>query len=384
MTVKTWHFTAVDSWFFGSGKPMNAGESSWIDSQFPPTGLTLQGAIRAAVLYYTHADLEKFTQGDPCLPDGGSLITEIGCAKSLGNLNLTGAFIYLNDELLLPAPLDLMSNAQQHALLKPATTPINCDLGKICLPSIETSGYKVSENCYINHHDMAKLLNGETEGIKLIPLFTDNPDDKNALADKEPKIGLALDNKTRNNIEGMLFAIAPVRPRKDVSLRVRVQGIEDNHRPQKTFLQKLGGEGKLASISVSNDDIKMPTHAQISPDGENIRFKLVFTQPALMPVEGWLPESFSFTQLAKQDCWTGQLNNCHVTIISACIGKPIKLGGWDLIQQSSKTYQAYIPAGSVYFCEAQAKDEAAILKLHDTKLGNKCEYGFGHVLVGRW
>lgn len=382
MTQRTWQFTAADSLFFGAGKPMNAGESAWIDSQFPPTGLTLQGAIRTAVLYCNNADIDAFTKGDPCLPDGGSLEDEIGDATRMGKLELTGPFLHRDGELLFPAPLDLMSNAQhERALLKPAETGISCDLGNIRLPEIkDKKGYKVSENRYINHHDMAKLLNGDTTDIKLIPLFTDNPDD-NALADKEPKIGLARDNKTRNSVEGMLFAIAPVRPRQDVCLRVRVQGIEPKHLPQKTVLQKLGGEGKLAGINVSDDDIKMPA-AQITEVGGIVRFKLVFTQPALMPVDGWLPEGFA--QSKEKDCWTEQPKSCEFTIISACIGKPVKMGGWDLTQHQSKTHKAYIPAGSVYFCEAQAKDKEAILQLHDTKLGDNREYGFGHVLVGRW
>ena len=352
MTKRTWQFTAADSLFFGSGKPMNAGESAWIDSQFPPTGLTLQGAIRTAVLYCTEADIKAFTDGDSCLPDGGSLKTEIGDATSMGKLDLTGPFLHCNGELLFPVPLDLMSNAQHHrTLLKPAAKAISCDLGNIRLPTIEGKGYKVSENCYVKHSDMAKLLKGETGGIELIPLFTDNPDDK-ALTDKEPKIGLARDNLTRNSLEGMLFAIAPVRPRKDVSLQVRVQGIEPNHLPQKTVLQKLGGEGKLASINVSDEDIKMPD-AQITEVSGTVRFKLVFTQPALMPVAGWLPDGF--VQSEEKECWTGPLKSCEFTIISACIGKPVKLGGWDLKQHQSKTHKAYIPAGSVYFCEAQAK-----------------------------
>jgi len=382
MTIRTWQFNAADSLFFGAGKPMNAGESSWIDSQFPPTGLTLQGAIRTAVLYCTEADIDAFTHGKPCLPDGGGLKAEIGDATELGKLELTGPFLHDNGELLFPAPLDLMSNAQnQRALLKPATKPTACDLGNIRLPAVDGKGYKVSENCYVNHQDMAKLLNGETDGIELIPLFADNPKDL-ALADKEPKIGLARDNKTRNYEEGMLFAIAPVRPRKDVSLLLRVQGIAPEHLPQQASLQKLGGEGKLAGIFVSDEDIKMPPPARITPDGETVRFKLVFTQPALMPVDGWLPEGFALS--AEKDRWAGQLKACEVAIISACIGKPVKLGGWDLKARSSKTHQAYIPAGSVYFCEAQAKDREAILQLHDTKLGKNREYGFGHVLVGRW
>lgn len=137
----------------------------------------------------------------------------------------------------------------------------------------------------------------------------------------------------------------------------------------------------MAGISVSDEDIKMPP-AQITPDGETVRFKLVFTQPALMPVDGWLPEGFALS--VEKDRWIGQLRFCEVAIIFACIGKPLKLGGWDLKAGSSKTHKAYIPAGSVYFCEAQAKDREAILQLHDTKLGGNCEYGFGHVLVGGW
>lgn len=382
MTIRTWQFTAADSLFFGAGKPMNAGESAWIDSQFPPTGLTLQGAIRTAILYCNDADIDAFTKGLKCLKEHTvSLQAEIGDAKGMGKLELTGPFLHDNGKLLFPVPLDLMSNAQHHrVLLKPAAEAISCDLGNIRLPTIEGKGYKVLENRYVNHSDMAKLLNGEISEIELIPLFTDNPEDK-ALADKEPKIGLARDNLTRNSLEGMLFAIAPVRPRQGVSLRMRVQGIEPKHLPKKAFLQKLGGEGKLARICVSDEDITMPA-VQITPVGETLCFKLVFTQPALMPVDGWLPDGF--VQSAKKEGWAGQLNYCQVTLISACIGKPVKLGGWDLNQHQSKTHQAYIPAGSVYFFEAQAKDKEAILQLHDTKLGDNRQYGFGHVLVGRW
>lgn len=359
---------------------MNAGESYWIDSQFPPTGLTLQGAIRTAVLYYTGADIDAFTTGDPCLDDGGSLKNEIGSAKSLGNLKLTGPFLHNNGELLFPAPLDLMSNRYgQRALLKPANIATECDLGRIRLPAVDGEGYKVTENSYVNHHDMAKLLNGEADGVEQIPLIAVSAEEK-GLADKEPKMGLARNNRTRTSEEGMLFSIAPVRPRPGIGLSLRVQGIEPEHLPQQAFLQKLGGEGKLTGICVSDKDIIMPK-ARITQQGETLRFKLVFTQPALMP-DGWLPESF--VQAANKEYWFGPLNACEVAIISACIGKAEKLGGWNLENGSSKTHKAYIPAGSVYFCEAQAKDRESILKLHDTKLGDNCEYGFGHVLVGCW
>jgi CRISPR-associated protein Cmr3 len=392
MTSKTWQFCATDSLFFGGGKPMNAGESAWIDSQFPPTGLTLQGAVRTAVLYYTDADINAFVDGKPCLKDGGSLAEEIGNAHCLGQLDLTGPFFYRHGELLLPVPLDLMRKQDEYALLKPAPQATVCDLGAIRLPRLNQGGFKTPENAYISHNDMATLLAGDSPAIhpiSLLPTYAHQSDRHaaktaaEALADKEPKVGLARDNQTRANLDGMLFAIAPIRLRTGVSLRLRVSGIKPEHLPDQPFLQKLGGEGKLARIEVNAAAITMPA-PQVSTDANKIRFKLVFTQPALMPVAGWLPEGFQAIKQNGVDVWQGPLNGCTVTLISACIGKPIKLGGWDLQQHQSKGHRAYIPAGSVYFCEAQASDADAIIRLHDTKLGLNTQYGFGHVLVGRW
>ncbi len=384
MDCSIWQFHALDSLFFGSGKPMNAGESSWIDSQFPPTGLTLQGAVRTAVLYFTNADIEKFKEGLACLPNnGGSLSDEIGSATSFGNLNLTGPFFQQDQELLFPVPLDLMVNKTSKALLKPGK-PIHCDLGHIRLPAIANGGgFKTIDSAYLSRADMAKLLRGEKDDISFFPLFSDQPKEL-TLADKEPKVGLARNNQSRTHQDGMLFAIAPVRLRQNVSLVLQVQGISPKYTPQQSVMQRLGGEGKLANISVSPNALAFPTMPELKAEGGKIRFKLVFTQPALMPEQGWLPEGFAKNQKDGVDLWSGSLNECDFEIISACIGKPLKLGGWDLAKHESKPHQAYIPAGSVYFCEAAAQFKENIQQLHNSKLGKNTEYGFGHVLVGCW
>ena len=398
MTSKIWEFSAADNWFFGSGNPMNAGESGWRESQFPPTGLTLQGAIRTAVLYFTGADIENFKKGLDCLPEnGGSLLAEIGCAKSLGALDLAGPFLSRNNELLFPVPLDLLYkakhareiNAPAYVFLKPATTSVECDLGHVHLPVMNSSGYKVLENHYLGYADMLKALKGEGDGLKPIPLFSDeaNPSRKHceSLADKEPKVGLARDNQTRLNKDSMLFSISSVRPRAGLSLKSRVRGISPAHTPPPSgFLQQLGGEGKLAEINITDcraDNFQIP-EKQLKIVDKKLRFKLVFIQPALMPVAGWLPENFDSEP--TEAGWVGELNHSPVTIVSACIGKSLKFGGWDLEKSESKPHQAFIPAGSVYFCEAEKQYLPQIEKLHDSKLGDKQQLGFGHVLLGLW
>jgi CRISPR-associated protein Cmr3 len=383
MATTVWRFEAADTLFFGTGKPMNAGESSWIDSQFPPTGLSLQGAVRTAVLYSTNADIDAFIKGEDCLPNnGGSLKAEIGDASSFGNLDLLGPFFQYKDELLFPVPLDLMCKQQQYTLLEPSEQAVRCDLGRVRLPSLKASGYKITENAYVSCSDMAKLLNGETDGIRIIPLYSKTQADI-SLADKEPKVGLARNNRYRTHQEGMLFTIAPVRLRRDVKLLLQVRGIAEEHLPKQAFLQKLGGEGKLAGIHIDMAGLTMPD-VRYALVEEKIHFKLVFTQPALMPEQGWLPEGFKQICDGDIDCWEGVFNGCHVRILSACIGKPQKIGGWDLHRHESKPHQVYIPAGSVYFCEGDAKDLASIKQLHNSKLGLHSVYGFGHVFVGRW
>lgn len=49
-----------------------------------------------------------------------------------------------------------------------------------------------------------------------------------------------------------------------------------------------------------------------------------------------------------------------------------------------KPLRSFIPAGSVFFCEAEADQEEAVRTLHNSKIGQETEYGFGHILIGKW
>jgi len=388
MTATLWHFSAMDSLFFRDGSPMNVGESAWVDSLFPPTGQTLQGAIRAAILDYLDADIEKFQNGVNCLPDGGSLKEEIGDAGSLGSLRLSGPFISRDGQLFFPAPLDLVKNkAGEFGLLVPSYDYIRSDIGTIRFPGIIGRGYKTQQGNFISQANLDNILQNRVDGLEPVPLIAESPRHP-GLADREPKIGLGRDNSKRQHIDGMLFAIAPVRPRPEVNFVVEVRGVKNGHHPDTGFLQKLGGEGKLAHISVGGTlDLPSP-HINQNEDGR-LRFKIVCTSPVLLEPGLLVPVGRTIQKRQQASSsplplWQGNFEQCRLEVITACIGKPNKIGGWNMQEWRPKPLRSFIPAGSVFFCEAEADQEEAVRTLHNSKIGQETEYGFGHILIGKW
>lgn len=249
---------------------------------------------------------------------------------------------------------------------------------------------------------MERYLAGDLKGIlppkdrqdvaaTLWPLFPDKPEDA-ALADREPKIGLERNDGTRTAEEGMLYSIAFVRLRQGVALALFVEGLESVIQSKSNWLQPLGGEGKLAGLTVSKKPPGWPAIPQFKQDARGIRFKLAQTTPALFDIDGnrcgkqmsWLPDGFTEKAENGVTSWAGVFgNNIECQVVSACIGKPQKIGGWNIANNRPRNLTCYVPAGSVYFCRAKA-DQLEIKQLHGSKIGLETEYGFGHVLVGTW
>jgi CRISPR-associated protein Cmr3 len=388
--VKTvWKFEALDTLFFRDSRPMNAGESVWIESQFPPTGRTLQGAVRTAVLNHQAVTYHDFLNASEPHP----LKTEIGDADSLGKLSLTGPILSKEDLSFFPAPLDLVCSQQggetSFALLKPATRPVLSDLGRIRFPRLSKDagpGYKPLSGYCVDQSGMERLLksNIDAELFSHLRLLASSNRYDNPIICREPKMGLARDNLKKTAKEGNLYAIAPVRPTHAVQIAVSVEGLKESLYPPDIFVQRLGGEGKMASVTVEPGDWKLPK-PDISEDENEIRFKIVCITPADMPGDGWLPdEDFRDSESEEGIGWMVNAHGASFEIISACIGKPFRQGGWNHAIRFPRPLCSFVPPGSVYFCRAAINQKSNVLALHGEKLGRQTEYGFGLVLVGCW
>ncbi|MDQ3460560.1 MAG: type III-B CRISPR module-associated protein Cmr3, partial [Deinococcota bacterium] len=80
----------------------------------------------------------------------------------------------------------------------------------------------------------------------------------------------------------------------------------------------------------------------------------------------------------------GSLPGLPGEIISACVGKPVMIGGWDSEKRKPKELVPHLPAGSVWFVEAEASEVAAAKQRHGGHIGEKTAWGYGQILIGAW
>jgi len=72
------------------------------------------------------------------------------------------------------------------------------------------------------------------------------------------------------------------------------------------------------------------------------------------------------------------------TVVSACVGKPVHIGGWNSLNREPLPLIPYLPAGSTWFCEADTAALDSVLALHGRHVGERTPYGFGQIALGAW
>ncbi len=350
----------VDSWFFRDERPFNAGEAGQGHAQslFPPHLPSVVGVLRASLARTGGWSGrgrwdERLTS---VLGDG---------YEDMGTFRLHEATVLYQGQPLYHVPLHLLGRPQEeelhpHTLLHPSEHKITCDLGEVHLPTPRepARGMKPFEDHWITSTGLGQLLAG------------DLPDDEHIhsranLWHREDRIGLARDPEHRSAREGMLYAPSHVRLARDVGLGVRF-GLEEDWALPSMF--RFGGEARLATCQTLDEQWSRPTCPE-QLIRERGRAAIVLVSPTRFDSGLEIPEEFE----------------PGLELVSACVGKPIWIGGWNSLERRPKPLTPYLPAGSVLF--VKNRDEEAmkkLLALHDGHLGQKREQGFGHVFVGTW
>jgi CRISPR-associated protein Cmr3 len=189
----------------------------------------------------------------------------------------------------------------------------------------------------------------------------------------EPRVGLACDHESRTAQEGKLYSPQYVRLKEGVSLVTGMEGVPENW--TLPSLLTFGGEGRMAYCNHSNDPLPLP----VAPT-DAIRQSSKFTVTLLTPLH--LSE--------EQNCHKHPLPGEEFPglsgsrIVSACVGKPIQIGGWNSLDRKPLPLRAYLPAGSTWFCEASQKTISGILNMHGQYVGERTQYGLGQIALGVW
>jgi len=358
------HIEPLDSLFFRDGRPYTHNESEQMDvvSQCPPSPATLVGAVRAAVARALGWN------GDG---DWEDLLNQyLGDGEDLGPLKFRGPWLLQNNEALFPAPRHLMrtGEAGEFALLTPGV-PHNCDLGDgVRLPELpeiaQSNGFKPADRLWLKPRTLEKILAGQL------------PEPGDCIAQEklwklEARVGIARDEKTRNTGEDALYSPHHIRLRQGVGFGLSVQGLSEDlleqiaNRPQ-----TVGGESRLAWISTRNDVLPWPAMPdELSRRDGRLYYTVVVFTP--LPLTEALRPSQSVFGLPG-------------TLVSACLPRPLMLGGWDSREREPLPLEPYLAPGSVLFLEADTSEEPVVRQLHASCIGPRSTWGYGLVTIGTW
>jgi CRISPR-associated protein Cmr3 len=256
------------------------------------------------------------------------------------------------ETLLFPLPRHIVHLDNRTFAKMPIGDAVQCDLGNVRLPELPVAGeqrYQIfEETAWVEYADLADVLRGGVP--KKVYTYTD-------FFAKEPRVGIARDNRTRIVKEGMLYMTQHIRLAEEVSVVLAVSGFEDL---VDKGVCRLGGEGRGATYeSVQVDPISPPD----KPTGvvEGIFFSLL-TPGRLDPLR---PMGSRTT--------------------SACVGKSLTIGGFDMNRFGSRSAQGYVPPGSTWFVEMpESEAEAFIEQHHETQIGEERELGYGRIVCGYW
>ena len=363
--MKAYALTPQDAWFFRDGRPYNLGESNQSDTRsiFPPPARTLTGAMRAAL-----ARANNWNGRDRWSPE---LESAFGRGPNdLGGLQFVGPFLIKDKKAFWPMPRHVLGRKQDRwqpvAFLRPDETRKThlTDAGDQNLPVIDLppsekgDGLKPADTTWISVQALKSILEGK------LPSASDIAEQKE-LWELESRVGLHRDTLKRTTGKGALYSPAYVRLHRKVALGIAMAETPGDLKTDPPALFPLGGESRLAQCESWTGELlpAVPPRESFTPDETGrIRFTVILLTPG------------SFTQPPL----------AGATVVSACVGKPVFIGGWDSLNREPLPLQPFKPAGSIWFCTVDKAEFAAIHAQHGKHLGAHTKHGFGQIVIGRW
>ena len=357
----------VDSWFFRDGTPFSADSAPQEDvgSLFPPHPPTLVGALRAA--------LARSGGWNGREPWSGELCAVLGNGPGdLGSLSFAGPFLLRDGQPLFRAPRHLfgrnaLGSWEPCALLRPGATVL-CDLGdSVWLPEFptgEAEGLKTGDAVWLTATGMNTVLAGRPpEKEEVVP--------DNALWSDELRVGLERDHRTHTAKESRLYSTRHVRLRSGVALGMRFGGVPPAWPLPFGHMLPLGGESRMADCQEWNSGLGLDAPIDRIKDTRTV------TLIALSPLDFDGPVRAG----------TGVTGLDGACVVSACLDRPQRIGGWDSVARRPLPMRSVLAPGSVLFCYLAEQSHFADTVAAQggvARIGSRQEWGFGVVGVGAW
>ncbi len=359
--MKAFSIEPVDTWFFRDGTPYSIETGSQLDvgGAFPPSPSSVAGALR-----WTLAAARGW-KGVGRWPEEFNATLGDG-PDDLGRLRLQGPFLAQNEELLLPAPLHLWTREVEGVEALGFTSVgsgVVCDLGPGAVLPTSVDGAKPVSRKWVEKSAFEGILEG---------VLPDKLISETELWSEESRTGIQRNPATRTVGEDGLYSSRHFRLQKGAALLVSATGLPPDW-PPPSGAYPFGGESRMAYWHEWSGEIKLKM--PIDRICEEGRFILV----ALTPLD-----------LSHQVC-LGQspLTDLGGSFVkSACLDRPLRIGGWDSLSRQPRAMRSYVAPGTVFFCEC--KDTRALRSAIDQMgdripvIGANTDAGFGCVALGTW
>lgn len=344
-------YQAWDTLFFRDGKPFSLGEDTWASSIFPPLPSTVYGALRTGYLAMSSAS-----------PDNIEELTK--------DFFIRGIYLKKDETFLFPAPADTHLEKDggdiAHISYDLGAIPANGAISSSQLQVIKQldRGQRPARGVFFTEAHIQDYLKDIAENFLRIV------EEENLIA-YENKIGIGRDDATRSVQESRLYR---VQMQRWGSLKLVVDSNLESLSILPPNQLRLGGEGKAVRLTSEKDIPDIPIPSAPAP-----YFRLYFASPALFN-NGWLPEGLK----KKNGLVSGTWRNVQLELLAAFVGKPLRIGGFDVKERVPKPMRQAVPAGSVYYFRApEANGQDIIDNFHEQALSDLMpEQGYGLAYVG--
>lgn len=367
-----------DVLLFRDGRPFGAGSEHTARSLFPPLPGTLYGALRSALLAQRGVDLTAFADGNM---QDKAVSRELGRPEQTGTMAMTGFSILQRregrrPESFLPAPLDLVRFPGDRFALQAPLRPESAAgvfpdrnpgwLLPCWLPTGDHPG-KGSPGL-IPREAFAAALAGRVDDVREACRTAVAPG-----TDAEFRTGIAR-CRTRRTVEtGKLYTaefkrlVQPEDAAAELGFEIVLAGVDV---PETLGWLRIGGDARAAAVERLDRPIE--PDLRLPPNGN--RLKLVLLTPAIF-VGGWLPGWIDAA--TGRGTWHG----VDLQLVSLCMGKPVPVGGYDLVENRPKPMQRAVPAGSVWYFEVTGGNPASLAGIPSIS-DERAQEGFGLFATG--
>ena len=368
----------VDTFFFRDHKPFSMGEVSKATGWFLPRPGTVYGALRSGYIH-RHSDFHTFYEGkDP------EIKRWMGTPEKPGDFSIRAVWLYDAQGAVLPLPLDyqvVKTEKGEQAL--PLVLCHEKEKGDWASDGSEWRLY-ASENK--KSASPADAYLGENEWRERAAFHQEIP--SIARVDRwlarEPKIGIARDNLTMRVREGMLYQLPMHRFKEEQGKGTTGLLVLCDQAPSFDDVRYvlLGGEGRPWHLTTLRRDhllySKEEEEKLIQQIRERERARIILLTPAIWK-QGTRPACYD---RETQELDLG--NNLRVKLLTAAVGRPLVIGGWDMKKNRPKKRQYAVPAGSVLIVKVNKEQaEQLVRTVHSMKLTDELEHeGYGCAVCG--